>query len=194
MNHEEASDNTLVVQCALQDPVALAELHTRYSTRVFSAAILVTQNSALAEEAAQDAFMRLWMRASQYQEAAGASRFIGWLLTIARRCAIDVLRREFSRSGCMVPLEDVSTLPDTTCEADARWRDLAQMMDGLSAGQREVIMLGFYRGMSQSEIAEVLQLPLGTVKGRARAALRELRWHLHSSDMCSSQRALLAAA
>ena len=190
MIQQETTDFGLVVRIAKQDAAALAELYDRHSTQVYSVAVLITQNSVLAEQATQDAFMRVWTRASQYHDTAGASRFIGWLLTITRRCAINVLRREGRKSGGMVSLEDISQLPDASCEADARWRDLRLMLDGLPAGQRDVVVLGFYRGMSHSEIAEVLRLPLSTISGHARMALRQLRTHFRTADTFSPDQPL----
>jgi RNA polymerase sigma-70 factor (ECF subfamily) len=102
-------------------------------------------------------------------------------LTIAHRTALDRLRLENRRppvSNSEEPNQTWSTLPDkTTLSSEARWRSLSFAVQSLPQEQRQVIDLAYYKGMSQSEIAEVLGWPLGTVKSRVRAAMQALRQH-----------------
>lgn len=156
------------------DEDALSELYDLYAGKVYSLTYAVTREEALAQEAAQDAFMRVWTRAEQF--SGQIEKFQSWLLTIARRCALDKLRAERSRSGQSDSMDALLyELPDTDQLSEARWRDLRLAMAGLPAEQLEVIELSFYRDMSHSDISEYLGVPLGTVKGRVRSGLGRLR-------------------
>jgi RNA polymerase sigma-70 factor (ECF subfamily) len=131
----------------------------------------------LAEEVTQDTFLKLWTRARQFIPAQG--ELVSWLLTIAHRTALDRLRMENRRlpaSNALDPEEQWPTIPDgNSLTPDSRWRSLYFAVQSLPAEQRQVIDLAYYKGMSQSEIAEVLGWPLGTVKTRLRTAVHALR-------------------
>jgi RNA polymerase sigma-70 factor (ECF subfamily) len=134
-------------------------------------------NSMLAEEATQDTFLKLWSRARLYLNERGP--LLVWLLTIARRTALDRLRLESRRpalSDSNDPEDSWDLLPDLgTLPEESRWRSLYFAVQSLQPDHRQVIELAYYQGMSQSEIAEVLGWPLGTVKTRLRAAMEQLR-------------------
>jgi RNA polymerase sigma-70 factor (ECF subfamily) len=102
-----------------------------------------------------------------------------WLLTIARRTALDRLRLETRRptlSDSTDPAEAWQTIPDSTSlPEESRWRSIHFALEALSPEHRQVLQLAYYQGLSQSEIAEVLGCPLGTVKTRLRAAMEHLR-------------------
>jgi len=131
----------------------------------------------MAEEATQDTFLKVWSRARQYNP--GRGDFITWLLTIARRTALDRLRLESRRpvlSTSQDPDEAWKSIPNgNSFSEEARWRSLYFIVRTLPEEQRQVIELAYYKGLSQSEIAEVLDWPLGTVKTRVRAAMQSLR-------------------
>lgn len=158
-----------------QDTNALSELYDLYAGRVYSLAVAVLGDGMGAQEVTQDVFLKVWRSPNLYRHEEG--RFVGWLLTITRRLAIDRLRHEQRRSGKSTSLdtEDFPELADITHDEEARWRELRHLLDGLPVEQREVILLAYYRGLSQSEIAEHLGLPLGTVKTRLRLGMEKLR-------------------
>jgi RNA polymerase sigma-70 factor (ECF subfamily) len=153
----------------------LSELYDLYSSRVYSLAVAILGDGAGAQEVTQDTFMKVWRAPELYRRENG--RFTGWILTITRRLAIDRLRHEQRHTGRSASLDDENfpELRDSTQDDEARWRDLSHLMDRLPAEQREVITLAYYRGLSQSEIAEHLDLPLGTVKTRLRLGMGKLR-------------------
>lgn len=155
------------------------KLYDRYSARVYALTLRVLSDTMLAEEATQDTFLKLWSRARQFNPRKGS--LVPWLLTIAHRTALDRLRLENRRppaSNSEEPEQTWSTLADEKTEsAEARWRSMYFAVQSLSKEHRQVIDLAYYKGMSQSEIAEVLGWPLGTVKTRVRAALQALRKH-----------------
>ena len=123
----------------------------------------------------QDTFIKVWEHPEKYRY--DESKFLAWLLMIARHRSIDHLRREKLRSGQSMSMDDeaMPELPDASLGADERWREMRHMLDALPAEQRQVIEMAYYHGLSQSEIAEMLGWPLGTVKTRLRLGMQKLR-------------------
>lgn len=169
----------LVARVVKGDEKAFLTLYDRYASRVFGLTLRVLGDTMLAEEVTQDTFLKLWSRARQFNSDKG--KFSSWLLTIAHRTALDRLRLENRRipaSNAHDPEETWPILPDeTTQNSESRWQSLYFAVQSLPKEQRQVIDLAYYKGMSQSEIAEVLDWPLGTVKTRARSAMQSLRKH-----------------
>jgi len=167
----------LIQKVTQRDEHAFLELYDRFVPRVFALTLRVLGDRMLAEEVTQDTFLKLWSRAKQYIPERGEP--ISWLLTIAHRTALDRLRLENRRlpsSNTQSPDEKWSSIPDeSSLNSDARWRSLYFAVQSLPVEQRQVIDLAYYKGMSQSEIAEELGWPLGTVKTRLRAAMQSLR-------------------
>jgi RNA polymerase sigma-70 factor (ECF subfamily) len=128
-----------------------------------------------AQEITQDTFIKVWEHPERYRY--DDSRFAAWLLMIARHRAIDHLRREHVRSDRATSMDDASfsEMPDMSQDVEAKWRDMRHVLDQLPAEQRDVIVLAYYHGLSQSEIADMLKLPLGTVKTRLRLGMEKLR-------------------
>lgn len=181
----DLSDFELIQKIVLGDERAFLMLYDRFAPQVYGLTLRVLGDTMLAEEATQDTFLKLWSRARQFVPSQGELN--SWLLTIAHRTALDRIRLENRRlpaSNANDPEETWSVFPDeNTINADARWRSLHFAVQALPAEQRQVIDLAYYKGMSQSEIAEVLGWPLGTVKTRLRTAMQTLRqqW-LEESD------------
>lgn len=164
-----------MVRIARKDAAALAELYDLHGRRVYSLALMIVGEPGAAQEVTQDAFLRLWERPGLYRFERGS--FASYLLTVTRHLAIDRLRRErrASRSASSIDDEAFPELPDHTQADELRWRDVLQAMAGLPAEQRGVITLAFYHGLSQSDMAEHLGAPLGTIKTRMRLAMDKLR-------------------
>lgn len=170
-------DTELVKRVAKGDESAFLALYDLYSGRVYGLTLHILGLPQLAEEATQDTFLKLWSRARQYLAERGP--FLSWLLTIARRVALDRIRLE-SRRPSLADSNDPDTiwqsLPDADTTSDeARWQSLYFAVQSLPPEQHKVIELAYYQGMSQSEMADVLGWPLGTVKTRLRAAMQSLR-------------------
>jgi RNA polymerase sigma-70 factor, ECF subfamily len=170
-------DSQLVTRVAQGEERAFLELYDRYASRVHGLTLRILHDPMLAEEATQDTFLKLWSRARLYLSERGP--FLYWLLTIARRTALDRLRLEGYRpilSDTEDPVAVWETLPDhESLSEEHRWRSLYFAIQELSLEHRQVIELAYYQGLSQSEIAETLGWPLGTVKTRLRAAMEKLR-------------------
>lgn len=170
-------DQTLLSQVTRGDQRAFVTLYERYSSRVYTLILYMVNDRMLAEEILQETFLRVWSRANQYNPERGS--VLIWLLAIARRTVLERLRFE-SRRPAVDDGEEPSVLleslpePETTSE-EARWRSLHLAVQSLPAEQRKLIELAYYQGLSQSEIADMLNLPLGTVKTRLRTGMMHLR-------------------
>jgi RNA polymerase sigma-70 factor (ECF subfamily) len=172
------SDNHLLQGIAERDQRAFLALYERYGNLVYSLALRVVRHQVMAEEVTQDVFLKVWQQPTRWNPALG--QFSSWLLTITRNAGIDRLRKERSH---WTPTQDYS---DPLMEAGEKgavsenpyWFDgllLARLLQQLPTEQRQLIELAFYQGYTHSELAENLQLPLGTVKTRLRTGLQKLR-------------------
>jgi RNA polymerase sigma-70 factor (ECF subfamily) len=173
----EIDDNQLVKRVAQGDERAFLTLYDCYVSRVHALTLHILGEPMMAEEATQDTFLKLWSRSKQYLAERGP--FLPWLLTIARRVALDRLRLEARRpalSDSNDPDDAWLTIPDLeSMEEESRWRSMYFAVQSLHPDHRKVIELAYYQGLSQSEIAEVLGWPLGTVKTRLHSAMEKLR-------------------
>jgi RNA polymerase sigma-70 factor, ECF subfamily len=178
MSESFTNDEAQLIQRIIQkDQIALSELYQRYGGLVYSLALRVLTNSTLAEEATQDTFMKVWNQA--YTWDANKGKLSTWLMTITRYTAIDRLRKEQHRPAASVALEDIEDLIGKRSFMDtAQGQDrqlLRSLMQNLPNEQIQVIELAFFQGLSHSEIADELTLPLGTVKTRLRLGLQKLK-------------------
>lgn len=181
MTGPEVDDGTLLKRVARGDEDALLVLHKRYVNLVYSMAWRVLQDVGRAEEVTQDIFVKLWQKGDQYDAKRG--RFSSWLLSVTRFAAIDRLRRDGRRpvAAELVTGEHDDAfslerfLPATDHENWERGQHLRLLLGQLPAEQRQIIELAYFGGMTHSELAEHLGLPLGTVKGRLRLGLEKLR-------------------
>ena len=173
----ELNDSDLMARVARGDEQAFLMLYDRHAARVHALTLRILNDPMLAEEATQDAFLKLWSRARLFLNERGS--LLLWLLTIARRTALDRVRLEGRRpvlSDSNDPDDLWQVIPDLdSMPEEARWRSLHFAVQSLDPDHRQVIELSYYQGLSQSEIAEVLGWPLGTVKTRMRSAMDHLR-------------------
>jgi RNA polymerase sigma factor (sigma-70 family) len=171
----QRTDEELVAAVALADEDALGELYDRFGKVAYGLAYKVLQDAALAEDAIQEAFLQIWRGAGSYRpERAKAST---WLLTFVHRRAVDLVRREQKRRTLPVVGETQAADPGADEEAVQRsGREIVQdALRRLPAEQREPIELAYYGGLTQSELAERLGQPLGTIKSRMFTGLQRLR-------------------
>jgi RNA polymerase sigma factor (sigma-70 family) len=169
------SDEALVALVARSEEVALAELYDRFGRIAFGLARRILRDDALAEDAVQDGFLAAWRSAARFvPERAKAST---WLLTLVHRRAVDLVRREERRRA--EPLDDAPVAPTASTD-DVVWLRLERervqgALRALPDQQREAIELAYYGGFTQSELAERLGLPIGTIKSRMFTGLGRLR-------------------
>lgn len=170
-------DSELARRVAAKDRAAFLALYDRYAGRVYGLCLRVLREPGAAEEVSQESFLKLWVRAGQFDPRRGA--LLSWLLTIARRTALDRLRREARRPALQdqADADDIFRhIPDPATQSEeARWGTLRMALQQLPAAQRAAIELAYYQGLSHREIAEHLEVPLGTVKTRLRLGMQRLR-------------------
>jgi len=187
-DYHKLDDESLIRLIVRARPEALSELYDRYGRLVFSLAVNAVGDSATAEEITQDVFVRVWERASQYR--AEQAQVSTWLTSIARHRAIDQLRRQGVRpEGQSVAWADLSPQaeptavgPEQATELSIQRQRVRAAVAQLPAEQKQVLALAYFQGYTQTEIAESLSLPLGTVKTRIRLAMEKLRALLPAED------------
>ena len=185
------SDEALVALIARGDENALAELYDRVGRIAYGLAVRILRDERLAEDAVQEGFLSVWRTASSFTaERAKAST---WILTLVHRRAVDLVRREERRRA--EPLADDSGAEPTAAPGpeEAAWlrferERVQEALSKLPDVQREAIELAYYGGFSQSELAERLGVPLGTIKSRMFAGLARLRELLDESAQEGSWR------
>ncbi|MET0200506.1 MAG: sigma-70 family RNA polymerase sigma factor [Gaiellaceae bacterium] len=170
------SDEALLSLVASSDDQALAELYDRFGRVAYGLALRILRDETLAQDAVQEAFLAIWRSADRFlAERAKAST---WILTLVHRRSVDLVRREDRRRG--EPLESAGepAAPETVEDEAAlgfERRVVQEALSRLQPEQREALELGYYGGLTQSELAERLGLPLGTIKSRMFTGLSRLR-------------------
>lgn len=183
MEYNRHSDDLLLQQIAQKDPAALEAFYDRYAQTVYNLIVRIVRDLALADELLQETFWQVWQKADEFTGKGAAA---AWLFRIARNKSLDQLRRQKARP------QPVTT---TTPEAEAAlWRDLGanepplervteqswkqeylrRALAEIPAEQRLCLELVYFEGMSQRQIAEYTNTPLGTVKTRLRIGLEKL--------------------
>ena len=169
----------LLARIAAGDQPALAEFYDASSAKVFGLVMKILADRTVAEEVTMDVYTQVWRRASTYDTERGTPG--SWLMMLAKTRAIDRFRSSYLERGRQVPLDHAAEVPGDRATPEQysagleRQRLVQEAMASLSAEQRQAIALAYYWGLSQSEIADRLQLPLGTVKTRMRLGMIRLR-------------------
>jgi RNA polymerase sigma-70 factor (ECF subfamily) len=171
-------DEQVVALLAQADPEAIDMLYERYGRLAYSLAFRVLGDGGAAEDVVQEAFLSVWRRSSTFEPSRGSVRT--WLCSIVHHRALDRLRGRSGRARFDLALDRATTEAAVTdtweVVANALERDqIRTALGDLPAEQRQTIELAYYGGYSQSEISDLMRVPLGTVKGRTRMALRKLR-------------------
>src|ERR1700733_3228432 len=175
-------DSELARRLKNRDPHAMSDLYDRYGRIAYSLIFRVVRDTGVAEDLVQETFLRVWNRVHSFDPERGA---LGpWILTVARNRAIDYLRSVDGRmSAGSLELDRTenpalfSSLNDGALALD-RARRLKSAFEKLNPNQRTVIELAYFEGLSQTEMAERMQQPLGTIKTWVRTALKALREEL----------------
>ena len=176
------ADPDLAAQLAAGSQPALAELYDRYGPLAYSVAFRVLGDPGRAEDAVQEAFLKIWNGAASFDVRRGSLR--GWLLTSVRNRSIDYLRGRGAHERRELELQP--TLAESAPHSDP-WREVSlsleraavrEAMSSLPPEQREAIELAYFGGYSHKEIAGMTSVPLSTVKGRMRLALEKLSSYL----------------
>lgn len=173
----DLSDEELLERLLGGKQKAFSELYDRYSHPVYSTGMRLLGDASLAEELVQEVFLRVWRRAETFEPLRGG--FSTWLYSIARNRAYDLHRRQSSRPVSSGPealeMAPAASTPDLDPQSRVDGWDLAHSLALLPAQHREILVMAYYKGLTQTEISTHTGLPLGTVKTRVTAALKRLR-------------------
>ena len=181
VEYEELEDRQLIHRVAQLDKGALEALYGRYATPVYSLAMFMLRHEALAEEATQEIFLNIWLKASSFKADRGEPR--PWIMSVAHHKVVDLIRSR-RRTLTMTNPADYETLDllpanqtstEEQVEQNLERERILKAMSELPEAQREVIMLAYFEGYSQSEMAKKLTQPLGTIKTRVRLGMQKLR-------------------
>jgi RNA polymerase sigma-70 factor, ECF subfamily len=184
---EGLGDVDLVAQLAAGSQEALAELYDRYGRLAYSVALRVLGDQGRAEDAVQEAFLKIWNQASTFDLRRGSLR--NWLMTSVRNRSIDYLRGRGAHERQEVQLQPA--LAEAAARSDP-WREVSlslerdavrEAMSNLPAEQRQAVELAYFAGYSHREIADMTRVPLSTVKGRMRLALEKLSSYLQGKGL-----------
>ena len=186
VDYESIDDHQLIKRVSQVDKDALEALYTRYQTPVYSLAMYMLKQPALAEEVTQDIFLNIWLKASSFNAERGQPR--AWIMSVAHHKIVDVIR---SRRRAIINTDpaDYETLdllpaggPSTEAQVEQTLERerIMRALETIPESQREVIMLAYFEGYSQSGMAEKLDQPLGTIKTRVRLAMQKLRTTLEN--------------
>jgi RNA polymerase sigma-70 factor (ECF subfamily) len=171
------SDEALVALAARSEQSALAELYDRFGRPAFGLALRILRDESLAEDAVQDAFLAVWRTAPRFLPERGKAST--WILTLVHRRAVDLVRREERRRTDALDPETEAGDRSPPVDEEAWLRLQRERVQGalrqLPDQQREAIELAYYGGFTQSELAERLGQPLGTIKSRMFLGLGRLR-------------------
>ncbi len=166
------SDGDLIRRVARRDANAFEALYRRYSRSVFGLALRRLGDRMTAEDAVQETFAAIWRSARTYKPERGAGA--PWLYAVARNAIVDRSRGRSEPPGEGPELPSDEPSPAERAETSyTAWR-VHRALESLGQNEREVIELAYYGGLSQSEVANYLNIPLGTVKTRTRAGLSHL--------------------
>ena len=168
----DVSDSDLLVRVAERDRLAFETIYHRYVRSVYGLALRRLRDRQRAEDAVQETFASVWRSASSYRPERGPAA--PWLYAVARHAIVDRLRARTEPTSEVPDLPSSEPGPADRAESSfVAWR-IHRALEELSAKEREVVELAYWSGMSQSEVAEYLHIPLGTVKTRTRSALSHL--------------------
>jgi RNA polymerase sigma-70 factor (ECF subfamily) len=174
--HAQPTDDALIAALVGRDLTALATLYDRYGRIAYALAYRILGESEAAEDVVHDGFISAWRGAGSYRSERGNVR--GWFLSIVHHRAVDVLRRKTTFRPA--PLEIAEQRPaedDTAAEAtrNLEHATVRAALEALPAAQRRTIELAYFGGYTHVELAQIMGVPLGTVKGRMRIGLQKLR-------------------
>lgn len=172
------TEEALVQGLKLHNEQTYHYFYDHYGKAIFTVIYQVVPNQEAAEDILQEVFVKIWKNIGTYDPAKG--RLFTWVLNIARNQAIDYTRsKEFNKGGKTISLTDNVNSGDGHVQSHHQDAGLKKVMDGLPEEGRKLLELSYFLGYTHEEIAEMLKLPLGTVKTRLRTTIIELRKRLN---------------
>lgn len=185
----QPSDDSLIAALAARDLTALAALYDRYGRIAYALAYRILGEPEAAEDVVHDGFISAWRGATSYRSERGNVR--GWLLSIVHHRAVDVLRRKTTFRPAPLEFAEQRPADDDTAEEATRNVEHATVraaLEALPQAQRRTIELAYFGGYTHVELAQIMGVPLGTVKGRMRIGLQKLRRALERETSAEAMR------
>jgi RNA polymerase sigma-70 factor, ECF subfamily len=177
---QRLADEDLMPLVAAKDPIAFEVFYDRHGGAAYSLAYRIVGDAQSAEDVTQEALLSIWRSGARFDRARGSVR--AWTLGIVRNRAIDLLRRDSGRapklafdSEEILEKRPAEELTDAEALRRETAREVRGALSGLPEDQSRVIQLAFFGGFSHSEIAKMLNEPLGTIKGRMRLGMEKIR-------------------
>lgn len=190
MTHSEYPDEALLHMVALQDPDALEVLYDRHAQVIYNVIYRIVRQQEVAEELLQETFWQVWQKAGHFHGGGAAA---AWIYRIARNKSLDHLRRLKARpqpviaqsqedeQGLWAIIEDEGAAVEQVAQSHWDQQRVRQALIDIPAEQRLCLELTYFEGMSQSQIAEYTETPLGTIKTRIRMGMQKLERILRAS-------------
>ena len=168
------SEEELIARLRVPEEAAISQLYDMYAAALYGVILRIVKHEEIAEDVLQECFVKIWSSFPSYDPAKG--RLFTWLVNVARNLAIDKIRSRQYRVGSKTQALDKSQLQYAAQEHGFRPEHigLKELTEKLNPDQKKVIDMMYFDGFTQSEVAEQLDIPLGTVKTRARAAIKFL--------------------
>jgi RNA polymerase sigma-70 factor (ECF subfamily) len=169
----------IIKRCMEKDVQAMGYIYEKYRTQVYRTAYLLSYNASLSDDITQEAFIRIFSKIHLYNESYS---FESWIYMIVLNVYRNIRRKQWWRNIIPLP-EDIEDADDTSfppIEQNERKEILAGIIKTLPTRISEVVILKYYTGLSQEEIANVLGVPLGTVKSRISTGLKKIRKHIEA--------------
>ncbi|MFT2008139.1 RNA polymerase sigma factor [Pontibacter sp. 13R65] len=172
-SNEKLTEEALIERLRSRDEAAMAVLYDMYSATLFGVIVQIVKVEEIAEDVLQESFLKIWNSFGSYDSEKG--RLFTWMINICRNLAIDKIRSKAYRvSSTSEPLPSDSRRGFTTDSFNPEHIGIREMVEQLQPDQKQIIDLMYFEGLTQSEIAETYHIPLGTVKTRARSAVKYL--------------------
>lgn len=170
---QKISEETLVARLRARDNTAVSLLYDMYSATLYGVILQIVKTEEVAEDVLQEAFIKIWKSFDRYDEQKG--RLFTWMLNVCRNLAIDKIRsKEFRMKLSMDTMSPETQSNFASSAFNPDHIGLREVVEKLSPDQQKIINLMYFEGLTQSEIAEEYNIPLGTVKTRARSAVKVL--------------------
>jgi len=168
------SEEELIQRLKRRDESAMAILYDNYSAALYGVILRIVRSEALAEDVMQESFVKIWTSFEQYEVEKG--RLFTWIINIARNTAIDKIRSKQYRVSAKTKAIEDSPVSNMQSSYDVKPEHLGlkEIVAKLTPDQKQIIDMMYFDGYTQSEVAEELAIPLGTVKTRCRAAIKML--------------------
>lgn len=173
MQLKDKDTSQLVEGLIRNDRKSYDELYGNYSSKLYGIALHITQKQDIAEDVLQETFIKIYNNVHRFDGSKGT--FFSWILNICRNGAIDKIR--YGKESRKIQFDSLNVIisTDTNPEIKRANEELWEVLDKLDDEHKEILKLSYYYGFTHPEIAEKLNLPLGSVKSKIRIALRELR-------------------